>query len=1236
MEWDGELYSSFYPINNRRGVSILVRKNCDVDIITCSTDQDGRIIHIKLSNEQENIDIINIYAPNNNIERKQFFLKLHDRLKLIKNKIILTGDFNNVINTYLDRYPVRPNSDVSRKALNDIMNDIQLIDIWRERNPKDIVFSCNRNNINYYAASRIDRFLISREFVSNTISCQYIPYPRSDHDIVELQLDLNLIPRGKGCWIFNNTLLKDDSFCNKIREIINLNKKHGDYEKNLFYWYETLKNEIKTLSIKYGKQNRRNTHRNKKNLIKQINHERRKLQKYNDYDIGRLVRLEGELNELTLYELRGAALRSKVEWFEEGEKYTKFFLGLEKSRQNKKVIRKLVNDEGVILNDQSDILREQVKFYKNLYQDQPTDLESQEHIINNVTRTLSPDESDSCERNISASELKSALFSMKSNKSPGQDGLTTEFYKYFWFDFIDIFDKLTKEIFNHNELCGSMKIGTITLIPKKGDLTRLINWRPISLLNIDYKIISKVLANRLSNVIPILISDDQTCCIPGRDISENVLVMENTIDYVNENNLNGLVLKIDQYKAFDRVNHNYLFKVIEKMGFGPNFQRWIQILYYNIEACIKHNGFISELFSISRGVRQGCPISALLYVLSVEPFHETICKSPYISGIQINDIEVRMFQHADDTTFFVSSLTSIFSILKIINMYEHASGSKCNIDKTELLTIGRSQIDPSNFEFPIRNDFIVILGVAMGNTKNAIEIENWENKVNNCISVLRRWKFRKLSFKGKALVINSLVVSKLVYLITLLHVPSWVINAIRDAVAEFIWCGKKALISYKSLILPINKGGLNLCDIETKRDTIRIKYIGKLFNINANMKLKTLMLYFLNHYESMKLGLNVFNIDPRCQSLKHVQPYYREMLVAWKRLSKGHFVEPLTREQILFQPIFHNPYICDANDNTLFNRTFIDSGIIQISDLMYEILPSQLPAEAVHEYIKFANPDNPISIDAVEGFISIFMNALPESWLTKIFSSDRIVSTQSDFEFSMKCIHGDDIIDGSKLSCKQISVILHNDSDHIPKGQEHWNQVYTDLQFENRWMNIYKHPKCYLDADIDFKIMHNILFTNDKLFKFKMVDSPLCTLCGTSSETIIHLFIECPKIVHLWERLTAKLCVIYPNKSYDEWKIATLFGLGLTRKHKEGILIDYVMSIYKCVIWKGRNAINANGGTINFDIFFHNFFRKKIQLIYEVYRKNKNLRNFFNLFGQSNVLLSANQDYSYNYHLDTG
>ena len=143
---------------------------------------------------------------------------------------------------------------------------------------------------------------------------------------------------------------------------------------------------------------------------------------------------------------------------------------------------------------------------------------------------------------------------------------------------------------------------------KKGDKTNLNNFRPISLLNVDYKIISKALANRLKVVMSSIISPEQSC-VPGRDIIDNIMSVRDVIDLVTLNNKEGFLIKLDQEKAFDRVSHSFMFKVLNKLNFGNTFISWIKILYNDIKSTVKINGHLTPFFPICRGVRQGCPIS---------------------------------------------------------------------------------------------------------------------------------------------------------------------------------------------------------------------------------------------------------------------------------------------------------------------------------------------------------------------------------------------------------------------------------------------------------------------------------------------------------------------------------------------------------------------------------------------------------------------------------------------------
>jgi hypothetical protein len=177
----------------------------------------------------------------------------------------------------------------------------------------------------------------------------------------------------------------------------------------------------------------------------------------------------------------------------------------------------------------------------------------------------------------------------------------------------------------------------VKILFKKTDRLDLKYYRPISLLNVDLKLITKTLANRLSKVLPNIVNHNQKC-IPGRNISDNIHTMIDVIKYANEKKLNAAILLLDQEKAFDRVNHDFLFKTLKHFGFGTNFISWIKILFKNIFSKIKINGFQTEPIRVERVVRQDCPLSALLFVLVGEVLGNLIREDSRIKGVKIGGI----------------------------------------------------------------------------------------------------------------------------------------------------------------------------------------------------------------------------------------------------------------------------------------------------------------------------------------------------------------------------------------------------------------------------------------------------------------------------------------------------------------------------------------------------------------------------------------------------------------------
>ena len=204
----------------------------------------------------------------------------------------------------------------------------------------------------------------------------------------------------------------------------------------------------------------------------------------------------------------------------------------------------------------------------------------------------------------------------------------------------------------------------LSLIPKNGkDLRFLKSWRPVSLLATDYKILAKALATRLQKVISDLINPDQVGYIKGRFISQNIRSIEDIMYLSKKYNIPGLLVLIDFEKAFDTIEWDFLFESLKAYNFGQTFRAWIKLLYTNISSCTINNGHFSRNFILGRGIRQGCPLSALLFILVAEILSIKLRANKDAKGITIDNWEYKIFQLADDTTILTQNLDSLKLII---------------------------------------------------------------------------------------------------------------------------------------------------------------------------------------------------------------------------------------------------------------------------------------------------------------------------------------------------------------------------------------------------------------------------------------------------------------------------------------------------------------------------------------------------------------------------------------------
>ena len=696
-EWGGDIVFSHGSCHSR-GVCILMGRNVKQNVDFVFRDTCGRIVLISITINGQKITLCNIYAPNNSLDQLQFMQELNCCLvdKAEITTLIIGGDWNCTLSKK-DKSggaPWRPTS--YRNSVLITMDIFDLLDIQRIRHP-------NVNKISYTSKalkmkSRIDFFLIAKNVSKFVKKVDIQPSIAPDHKIIYLLLSWpKENPRGPGLWKFNNSLLTEE-YTAEICELYPRFRERLSYIQDKSLFWEMLKMEIRNATIAFAKDKVKVAKKREEEIKKQLDCLDNKI--CNSINLenvdSELEKYEGLKNELKLiYKRKGKAamFRSKCKWVEEGEKATKYFFNLEKRNYNRKVVTEIDTETGTLIADNAQILTEIEDYYKDLYSSKTTNSqESFENFIQNVEiPKLSVQEKDELEAGyLTFEECKKIIETFPNDKSPGEDGFTAEFYKHF-FDLVghDLVESLNTA-YDIGKLSISQRRGMIILLPKGDEpLTQLKNWRPITLLNVDYKIASKAIAKRLEATLDKLVHPDQTGFIRGRYIGENIRLINDVMEDTKKQNSTGILISVDFQKAFDSLEWSSILSALQANSIGEGFLKWIRLFYTDIESAVINNGYLTSWFKPSRGVRQGCPLSPYLFILTAEILSNAIRQDTNIKGIRIFGNEIKLTQFADNTNLFCADLDSVSAVLNKIKTFSSFSGLKLNIEKTKAIWLGR-------------------------------------------------------------------------------------------------------------------------------------------------------------------------------------------------------------------------------------------------------------------------------------------------------------------------------------------------------------------------------------------------------------------------------------------------------------------------------------------------------------------------------------------------------------------
>ena len=805
------------------GIAIFIDNASNVDILNSENDTDGHIMNAYCRYSNVNIQLLNVYAPAGNGKKKEREKLFNtDILYFLRNNIsniIMGGDWNSIA---CMRDCSNSDNELLSKSFVSLKSNLKLIDPW---------FLCHHQVEYTYVrenyGSRLDRFYL-KDLHNQVKDIQNIPVSWSDHCAIVLGLKLeNVALKGKGYWKLNGSILDKDIVKDNFHTVWDKIKRNRSRFENILCWWEYAKDQHKRFFISCSKQ----INQEKYGLLNLLNYQLKE-------EIGRGVLNKDNFSVVDSLKLRinsiqddiceGIKIRAKIEDKLKGEKVSAYLLGKEKN--SKTYLNKIKRENGSEIVNPKAINLHIREYFEKLFKKEECNKSYQDLFLNLIDKVIDDKENEILTSEVTECEILKALQGMKNGKSPGIDGLTVEFYKTFWKEIKRDFVSLVKFVFEYKTI-SKMNKGIISLTPKEGDLDIITNWRPITMLNVDFKIVAKIITNRLKNVLNVIISSEQFCCVNDRSIINLNTLMRDIMFFTNDNDKEAALINLDWSKAFDRVDHDLLYTILGKFGFDSSFIQLIQMLYSEAESVLCINGNISDPFLIKKSVRQGCPLSKILSIIYQEPFYRMMKRKLTDMSLSLpNNVKVSVIGYADDSVIVVTSDKGIIECFNVISDYEKATGANLNRNKTSILGIGKwtnRSVWPINGIKLIR-DSCKILGVFHSNNYQESISLNWnsvEDKINKMIGIFRN---RKLSVFQKSIIINCKILAKSWYVSHVYPIPHDCAKRIQRSLCRYLWNGSCEPIARNTVFLPKTEGGLGLLSILHKSKAIMFKTFNKI------------------------------------------------------------------------------------------------------------------------------------------------------------------------------------------------------------------------------------------------------------------------------------------------------------------------------------------------------------------------------------------------------------------------
>lgn len=1085
----------------------------------------------------EEYTIYNIYAPHQLHDKAACWNSIkEDLLEMQGRSIFLGGDLNLIRNSE-EKLGGNFLADSSRDSLEEIILNHNLVDFQ----PQNGRFTwSNKRTGRHNIKERLDRILVQERIVTRfaCVKSFIIQGYYSDHKPVTLKLDKgsNFGPlpfRYNRMWEEQEDfrLMVKDQWLTEVR-----GSPHYVWESKIKILRSAIKQWAKSKAVAENK-----IKTDLQTKLIQWNQER-ELRQDTEEELIKERDLQKELYKLNRKEEEEQRQKSRCLWLKAGDKNTSFFHNSVKLRRSANNIEK-ITVEGSEVRGQNQIMEAAASHFQNLLTEEHHEKRGWE-ILDSMENKTTAEQNIELDREITEAEIELTIRSMASDKAPGPDGFTIDFYKSHWDIIKKDYIRVVRNFFQKGKMGSGIKSSFLALIPKEPNPLTFNRFRPISLCNVSYKIITKILANRLKPILPSLISDNQGGFVPQRQIADNVILIQEAIHSSINRKEKGMIMKMDMANAFDRVNHSFLQAVLQKLGLSNLFISRVQECISGNWTAPLINGRPSKAFKSTRGLRQGCPLSPFLYILMAEAFSsklESMRRRKEIMGIEIirgsKGINHSLF--ADDTLLIGGASCIMARRFKnALDLFLQASGGKLSNNKCMIYTwnvpnhliqrISRIMEIPAQLNW----SHFMYLGLPLAKTK--IKSESWVKIVEKFRSKLQNWGMHWLNLAGRTTLVKSVLASLPIYQFAITLAPASIHKHMELIMRSFLWQGGKqnskkfSLVKWETVILPIEKGGLGIRVPRLANLAMGFKLIWRILNEKDSWWVAVLKKKYLNGPSSNILtesaperqGTPTWNLIkkalPLCKSFfskapgngRDVNIWNDSILGSQVRISNPHFY-PLRR------------WMVEANLNSLFDISVWEE------DRWDGWIPLNLP------------------------------NDLAQLWV--------------DLKCSLSC--------SAPVNRVKEDKFVWNPNGGNYSVREGYKAL-QDISSVNNWPLLKAVWSTECLPKIKFFIwtlMHGKILTAENLRKRGIQGPSICCMCRSAEETIPHLFIECPIAKACWNLLSEPISSeVLPPKIqtlHKRWDKRLYQPKGNTIMRR---LWSSIPSNLCWQIWKARNKCIFN------------------------------------------------------------